>query len=77
MYVKTPAKVSGIPAARVASAPGVTDEGAGQVTIVISALDAHGFPTVVTSLRLSLTEARAHAAAVSIAVRDSVAMGGT
>lgn len=57
MYIKTPAKVTGIPAARVAVSPGVTDQGMGQVMAVISALDAYDCPTVVASLRLSLDEA--------------------
>lgn len=58
MFVKTPAKVSGIPTARVAVSPGVTDQGMPQVNSVISAYDAHGMPTVVASLRMSSAEAR-------------------
>lgn len=62
MFVKTPAKVSGIPSAHVAVSPGVTDHGMPQVTALISAIDAYDFPTVVASLRMSSAEAREVAA---------------
>lgn len=62
MFVKTPAKVSGIPSARVAVSPGVTDYGMPQVTALISAVDTYDMPTVVASLRMSSAEAREVAA---------------
>ncbi len=71
MYVKTPAKVSGIPAARVASSPGVTDQGMAQVMTVISALDVYDIPTVVASLRMSITEARDVAARIVAAADEA------
>ena len=58
MFVKTLKKVGGIPGARATVAPGETDQGAKQVTLSIAALDSMGFPEMVTSLRLSVDEAR-------------------
>lgn len=74
MYVKTPAKVAGIPTAQVAVSPGVTDLGAGQINAVISALDAHGFPTVVASLRCSLNETRELIAQLAAALFEAQRM---
>lgn len=64
MFVKTPAKVSGVPSACVAVSPGVTDQGMPQVTALISAIDAHDFPVMVASLRMSSAEAREIAASL-------------
>lgn len=50
-------KMSAIPTARAAVSWGVSDAGAGQITLTISAEDTHGIPYVVTSLRMSLAEA--------------------
>jgi hypothetical protein len=71
MYVKTPAQVRGIPAARCAVSAGLTDQGAPQIMQVISALDAHGFPTVVASVRMSADETRVHIAALVKALAES------
>jgi hypothetical protein len=50
--------VTGIPAAQVITTPGVTGMGASQVIVCVSALDSHGLPDVVASVRLSVAEAR-------------------
>jgi len=71
MYVKTLAKVTGIPAAQVASSPGVTDQGMPQVMTMISALDVFGIPSVVASLRMSATEARDVAARIVAAAIEA------
>jgi hypothetical protein len=71
VFVKTPAKVTGIPAAQVATSPGVTDQGMPQVMSVVSALDTHGFPVVVASLRMSSSEARAVAARMVAAADEA------
>jgi hypothetical protein len=54
---KVPKDIGAIPTARVAVAPGVLDNGQGQITVTISAENSHGIPSVVGSLRLSLNEA--------------------
>ncbi len=75
MRVSIRKKVTGIPDARLAIAPGVSDLGAPGVTANISALDAHGFPEAVATLRLSPDEARDLAARLveGAAVAESIA----
>lgn len=48
----------GIPKARVVVSQGVNPNGAAEVTAFVSAVDAHDFPEVVASLRLTPDEAR-------------------
>ncbi len=72
MKVKTPAKVTGIPEARSAVSPGVTDQGMAQVMLVVSALDSFDMPTVVSSLRMSAKEATVLAARLVAAATEAI-----
>lgn len=58
MKIKTLKMASGIPAARATVAYGESDDKIGQVNITMSAIDSFDVPFVVTSLRLTLDEAR-------------------
>jgi len=61
---KIPKDIGAIPTARVAVSYGETDLGAAQITTFISAENAHGIPSVVASLRMSVAEARDFAARI-------------
>lgn len=49
--------ITGIPHAKAGVTHGVTTMGAGQVTLVLSALDVHAIPSMVATLRMSVSEA--------------------
>ncbi len=58
MNLRVRSKPEGIPFANVTAAPGVTAQGAPQVTAHLAALDAYGIPDIVAHLALSTAEAR-------------------